>query len=59
MVELWQRINVQMQGQNQINGMSEIHHLFIPTDSQMRMHHSLTVKPAVYWISYEQEQIHH
>lgn len=29
------------------------------TDSGLRMHHSLTVKSAVYWISYEQEQIHH
>lgn len=32
---------------------------FVCPESWVRMHHPLTVKPAVYWISYEQEEIHH
>lgn len=30
----------------------------VGTDSRMRMHHSLTARPATDWISCEQEQTH-
>lgn len=46
--------NINMQGRG-----PDLHRLFLSSESRVGMHRSLTVKPAVYWISYKQEQTHH